>query len=386
MKIQKVMPPNFSGALNNKAVLRGLETIAEHGSTFAAATSFVMAVGVRPLAVGMTFGVDKENKEYASVNSLCSGVMKFLTAEAVALPIENAVKKIDKEPLKYLKKETVENLSSAGKTLSQSRDYKFATQFLKMGSGLVSAIPKTALTVALIPIVADKILKIGHSSKKENSLSGEKLKNGMENQKKPPVSLIEKTGSAKESEGFKMNNYASVFNPVSKTLNFKGNRAGILKGGVTEIMAKGTGKLLDSAHFQNFVKKFSKNDADIARNMSMATDLLLTGSFVYRTKKSEKIEEKRKNPLIYNNVISTGASLLFGYGLDNLIKKNTDKFIKKFREINKGDPKLEKYIEGINILRPTLAFAFVYYGLLPVVTTFLADKIDKFTKNDPKNA
>lgn len=43
--------PNFKGLGNNKLVLKGLEKIAEHGTTFVAATSLAMAVGVRPVAI-----------------------------------------------------------------------------------------------------------------------------------------------------------------------------------------------------------------------------------------------------------------------------------------------------------------------------------------------
>ena len=46
--------------------------------------------------------VKKENKQYATTNSIASGLIKFGMVEAIALPIENAVKKIDKNPEKYL--------------------------------------------------------------------------------------------------------------------------------------------------------------------------------------------------------------------------------------------------------------------------------------------
>ena len=42
---------NFRGMLNNKTLLKGLEKISEHGTSFAAGTSLVMALGVRPLAI-----------------------------------------------------------------------------------------------------------------------------------------------------------------------------------------------------------------------------------------------------------------------------------------------------------------------------------------------
>ena len=91
--------PSHKGLLNNKAVLKGLELISEHGSTFVAATTLAMAVGVRPIAINLTPNVKKENKQYATTNSIASGLIKFGMVEAIALPIENAVKKIDKKEL-----------------------------------------------------------------------------------------------------------------------------------------------------------------------------------------------------------------------------------------------------------------------------------------------
>ena len=85
----------FTSWMNNRVVLKGLEKISDHGTSFAAATSLVMSLGVRPLAIFATPGVERENKEYASVNSISSGLVKFGLVEAVALPVENAVKRID---------------------------------------------------------------------------------------------------------------------------------------------------------------------------------------------------------------------------------------------------------------------------------------------------
>ena len=90
--IQKTTP-SHKGLLNNKIVLKSLEAISEHGSTFVAATTLAMATGVRPIAINLTPNVKKENKQYATTNSIASGLIKFGMVEAIALPIENAIKK-----------------------------------------------------------------------------------------------------------------------------------------------------------------------------------------------------------------------------------------------------------------------------------------------------
>lgn len=345
--------PHFKGIWNNKAVLKGLETISDHGTTFVAATTLAMAVGARPLAIALTPDVKKENKQYAATNSIASGLIKFGMVEAIAIPVENALKKIDKTPERFLKPETIKNLQGNAKSLAESKSYKFGTQFLKQSTNFITAIPKAMLTVALIPVIMNKFFGKKKEEPKEN----------------------------KNTSDFIYNTYNPVFSDDFP--NIKGNLPSF-KGLITDKTAKGIGKLINTNTFQNAAKKFSPKDADIARNMSMATDLLLTASFIHRTTKNDKIEKERKNVLIYNNVISTGITLLGGVAIDKFIKKNTEGFIKKFSEINKNDPKLNKYIEGINILRPTMIFAVLYYGILPIFSTYISDKIDNIAQK--KNA
>ena len=55
-------------------------------------------------------------------------------------------------------------------------------------------------------------------------------------------------------------------------------------------------------------------------------------------------------------------------------------FVEKFKVLNINDPKVMKYIEGINILRPAIIFAGIYYGILPIFSTYLSEKIDKHIK------
>ncbi|MCD8024673.1 MAG: hypothetical protein LUE64_03990, partial [Candidatus Gastranaerophilales bacterium] len=159
MKVNNIKEctPAFSGALNNKAVLKGLEKISDHGASFVAGVSLCSAAFLRPAVISRTPNTDKENKRLASANSVASAVSKFIIAESVALPIENAVKRIDINPSDYLKKATINTLKTKGKDLNQSKNYRFATQLIKLGSGILSAVPKSVLTIALVPVIADNL-------------------------------------------------------------------------------------------------------------------------------------------------------------------------------------------------------------------------------------
>lgn len=326
---------NFTKLLSNKTLLKGLEKISEHGTSFSAGVSLIMPLTVRPMAIMSTPDVEMENKLYACANSIGSGLIKFALVEAVALPIENAVKKIDQNPAKYLKKSTIKNLGLPNTKLTEAKSYKLAAQIIKLGTGLVTAIPKSMLTIAVIPIIMDTMLTFT------------KAKKNLTEPKEPRLSI-----------------------KVSDNLSFK--------AGLHERLTRSTAKIFDIKAFQNFVRKYQSKEKDIAIHMTAGTDILLTGSFAHQTQKSKNIKENRKKALIYNNVISTAITLAVGYSLDSVAKTKSAGFLKKFSQINKNDPKLHKYIEGINIARPALIFAAIYYGILPMFSTYLAEKVDKY--------
>lgn len=314
---------NFKGALNNKTLLKGLGFISEHSASFSAGVAFASAIVLRPFVISKIPNTKKENKDYLSASSISSGLVKLGIVEAIALPIEGAIKKIDKNPKEFLKKETIDVFSKNADELAKSQDYKFATQVIKTGAGLLSAIPKSVFTVALLPIIVDKIAKLkkeGKPEKKENKIS------------------------------------------------FKG---------LSEKIAKGIGGVLDNQKVQKFTQKHSYNSQNIARNTAIATDVLLASLYSQQVKKSKKIDDKKKNVLIANEVISTGACVVAGTGIDELVKKQSEGFVEKFKEANKNDPKILKYIEGINIIRPAIIFALIYYGALPFISGYFADKTDE---------
>lgn len=341
MKINKFNnSQSFKGVLNNKYLLKGLEKVADHSTTFIAATTLAMAVGVRPLSIALTPKVEKENKQYAIANSIASGLVKFAMVEAIALPIEKAVKNIDKNPSNYLSKETISVLKGRANNLKEAKNYKVLTQFFKLAAGFITAIPKSMITVALIPVLMKKFFK------QKSNVQENKYKN------------------------LKNENVSPVFRSINKEVSFK--------GGYSQTLTSGISKVMNNKNIHKLISNHNFNDVNLARNMSVATDVLLTTSAVVGTMKNKKINEERKKPLIFNNIISTAITLIAGCGIDKLAQKGSKSLIDKFSEVNKNDPKLYKYIQGINIIRPTLIFAAVYYGLLPMLTTYSADKLNKF--------
>lgn len=308
--------PKFQGVYNNKMLLGGLEFVSQHSASFIAGTTLLSSTLLRPLAINSVPNVDKENKKILTSESVSSGLTKFVLAEAIAIPVEEAIKHIDKNKEKFLNKNTLENLSPEA--------YKFLTQAIKLGSNFVSAIPKSLIGVALIPVVNDFLFNSEKNQEKKQS---------------PQIPF---------------------------------------KGKMTDISAKAVSKIINNESVQKIANKFKDNDKNLAKNISVATDILLCSSSVLSTKKSKKIDKEKKKPLILNKVVSTAISLLAGYKIDEGVQKLSKNSIDKFIKANINNPKLSKYIDGINILRPTVIFALLYYMMIPAISTFASDKIGKY--------
>ena len=314
---------------NNKFFKKGLEFAANNGALFTATASLALSTVARPLAIMSTPNTDIENKRYACAKSLASSAAGYLLMLCASMPVAAAIKKIDKRPSKYLRQTTVENLKNGFESLQKSKSYNFATQLFKLGLGFVIAVPKSIMTCALIPPFMEKVF-----AKKAN-----------------------------KKDDLKNTSYST------KNVSF----TGAYDAGV-ENLSRSIGKIIDTSAVQNMSKKF--HNTNFEQHIMSLTDTLITGTFIHQTAKSKKIEQNRKKPLIYNTAISTGLCIAGGYALNSAIKKSFDKFVDEFSKANKNSPKLEKYIEGLKIAKPTLILGGIYYIAIPLISTFLADRAD----------
>ncbi|MCI1273089.1 MAG: hypothetical protein LKG27_01490 [Clostridiaceae bacterium] len=318
MKVDKCNTVSFTGIYNSKILKKGLEFSAQNGALFAAGASLVMSAVARPAVILATPKTDKENKKLACAKSISSSVVGYLLMLGASLPVARAIKKIDKNPEKYLKASTIKALKGSEKNLAKSKGYIFATQLFKLGLGFLVAVPKSVMVCALIPPILSKM--------------------------------------------FDKNVHIDQPQFSGKSPAFKG-------------LPKHIGRAIDSSFVKKLTDKFK--DSNFAMHIMALTDALATFAFMHQTKKSKHIEQSRKKTLIYNSAISTGLSIAGGYVLDSALNKPTEKFIKKFSEINKDDKKLDKYVEGIKIAKPILILGGIYYLVIPFISTFLADRAGK---------
>ena len=69
------------------------------------------------------------------------------------------------------------------------------------------------------------------------------------------------------------------------------------------------------------------------------------------------------------------------YLIDSLTKKPTEKFVENFTRVNKNSPKLNTYLEGIRVAKPLIILGAMYYIVIPLLSTFFADKFAKTNKD-----
>jgi len=312
---------NFNGFLNSKLLTKSLEFAADNGALFSAGTGVILSTFARPVAILATPNAEKENKQYACAKSISSSLINFGVMLAASTPVAIAMSKIDTNPQKYLKEATIKTLKGAEQHLTHSKKYSFASQLFKLGLGFVIAAPKSILSSNLIPPIMSKLFP-NHNLKKSDN----------------------------------------------KDISFTGIQP-------TEKLAKGIGKIIDTKPLQKIADKFHNSNFEL--HIMNLTDVMATGTFIATTAKNGNIKENRKKPLMYNAAISTGLSIAGGYTLNKLLEKPTKKFIKKFVEVNKDSKNLHKYIEGIHIAKAALLLGGIYYIIIPIISTFISDKIDK---------
>ncbi|MBE7711026.1 MAG: hypothetical protein E7Z92_02670 [Cyanobacteria bacterium SIG31] len=319
---------SFAGLWDSKVLKKGLEFAAKNGTLFAGTTSLVFSTTVRPIAILATPKTDKKNKQVACAKSISSTAIGYFMMLAFSLPLAKSIKNIDKNPDKYLTKEAISSLKNGASSLKESKVYSLATQLFKLGLGFIIAVPKAILTAATTPFILNIFIK---ENAENNDIKDKKQVNN---------------------------------------LTFKGN----------DKLSKGISKILNKKTIQEFSNKYK--DSNFPMHIIAATDSLTTATFIYQTAKNKKLEEKDKKPLIYNSAISTGLSIITSYFIDKITENPAKKFIEKFKLANKNDKKLPEYLEGIKIAKPILIMAVVYYIIIPVLSTFAADRIDSVKKKN----
>lgn len=311
---------SFNGFYNSNTLKKILSFAENNGALFTSSTALILSATLRPLSIMATPKTDAENKKIACSKAITSTLLDFIITFAISAPIARAVKNINKNPQKYLKKETIENLSSDVQNLKDSKAYAFAGHLFKLGIGIAIAAPKAILNLVGMPYISNIIFKT-------DDINQTSLEN----------------------------------------INFKGKK--------NDKLASLIGKIIDKKSVQKFSKKNA--ESNFPMHINAIKDALTTGVFVAGVSKSNKIKDDRKSPLINNSLIGTFLSIISGYIIDSATKKPAEKFTKNLTEANKSNPDLKKYINGFKIAKPVIILGTMYYAVIPLISTFFGERIKK---------
>jgi len=314
---------NFGGNIYTSPLLKKAAMFAQNNSAlFCAGVSLGLSAVARPSAILLTPETDRENKKYAASKSIASSLTGYLLMALISTPFANAIENINSNPEKFLNTRTIENLQGNSKSLCASRQYQFMTQLFKLGLGLLIAIPKSNLTSFLIP----KIMKFFPKNKEDKKEEGISFKGKLQDKMRDKLSST-----------------------LANVINFK--------------------------PLQKTAQKFQ--NINFEQGFMFLSDFALTAAFIKKTENNDKIEEKRKKPLIYNSLLSTLFSTFSSFGVNKLIDGKFQNFVEEFKKQNKdmAQNELEKCVSGLNIVKLALISGGIYYIIIPVISTFLSDKL-----------
>lgn len=349
---------SFNGFWNSKGMKKALSFAADSGALFAATTTLAFSSVARPLAILAAPQTDKENKKVACAKSWASSITEFGLTLALSIPIVNGIKKITKDPKKFLKAESIKNLKDGAEGLKESKAYNLATQMFKLGLGLAVAAPKAILTTIGMPYILEYVFGEKPPEEKPEKFELDEL----------VEEFVDRAdGHDDPNKGVELDDNESF-----KTPNFEGKSP-------SDWIAKGIGKILDNKSYQKFSTK--NKDSNFPMHIVALKDAITTGMFIHETNKSKKIKEERKLAVMYNAFISTGLSISSSYIVDKLTEKPAQKIADKIKQANANDPNVQKYLDGFKIAKPIIIVALVYYLIIPFISTFLAERAEKSNKS-----
>lgn len=363
---------SFGGLASNKVFKKILEKSADNGALCSAAAMLLACCVLRPVSIMASENVEKENRMIAATKSIASGIIGFVLMFLVSKPIEHAIKKINVNPEKYLDKKAMDKLlQGSAKNVEDSKVYNIATRFFKSGADIITAAPKGSLTIILIPPLLNVIFKKERKKKQDLNLPSSNLLI----QHKPQVNDVEDYAEQKHYVFFK--------GKKNNNVSFKGNAVVKVYDNFIEKLAQKFAKALNSEKVQNLAERLK--DISVENHVMAISGTIVSTFYVINTMISKKIEEYRKEPLIYNAIISWAISNLGAYTIDGVLNKRLKSFEKHYKEVNKNETNIKKQIRGIKILKSALIFGTMYRWVTPWISTILAEKVWN-KKHEKQNA
>ena len=353
---------------------------------FSALYALALVCILRPAAI-MALPTEKKNKDdkkYAAAHSIASGLIGYAIATALFDPIKSAANKIAKDPTKFVHKNA--------EYLKDPVKMSIAKTYIKMLPEALVALPRAAVTVALIPPILKHVFGWEKKSKADKTIGNPILQdyaliNFKSSDMKQKKVIQNFTGESQKSAPT-FTGTVSVGTEVAKSNFFKPvkeffkpmlNAHKLFMDKVTTGMAHVFGKTLETNGAKKIVNwavtKDGKENKKLIQHLTVLTSLVLSGSYVKKTLENKKLDEHKRNTLAINQAAIAILSTILGYATNEMADKKVNEFIKKFEKINAGDPHLTTYVKGIRAAVPLVIFGTIYRFIAPVFVTPFANKL-----------
>lgn len=161
------------------------------------------------------------------------------------------------------------------------------------------------------------------------------------------------------------------------------------KGGVydklTDTLAKGIGKVVDTKGFSNLSHGLGKSKRYLP-HLIAAESLWLSTFYVLGAMKNNKISKEQKKTEVYYQGLVTAFSAIGAYTLDSVVNKGINNFAKTFEKVNPAMDKtmMHNSLNGLKNLKSLVVFATIYRFIGPVLLNPIANKITGRKKGDKK--
>lgn len=369
----------------SEGVKKFLVLASESQIVFSAIFAAGLACVMRPAAIMSLPGKkNKDDKKYASAHSIASGLIGYATSLVISSPIAAAVKKLEKDPKKYIGK-NFEYLGQNAETgVLNGKPFKTATKYLNMVPEAIFAVPKAIITVSLIPPILKYVF--GWEKKKPATTPKGTMMT-------PDYSALNfKSADAAKKKVFQNFMGGNVQQDSKKTVAFTGAQPTkskffdplkslfapfkALSGKITDQIAYGLGKVISHDRFKNVVDKTEKSKVDVVKHISALISIIISSMYMKKTLENDQLEPEKRTTLAINQGIVCGLSTILGYSFDKAVDRPVKEFTKKFLERNVVDADLAaKYADGIKAASSMMIFGMMYRFIAPVLVTPIANAI-----------
>lgn len=380
----------FGGKLaTSKTFNKFLDIITKNSLLADALIALGFTAVLRPATIYAIPSKDKETRKknnYQVAHSVATGLLGLGTTLAVSTPISRGIAKLLEHPENYLNKGVLKITKDNKEAIKQTANRFHQPIFLPV---------RAILTIMLVPPIL-KMLGLSKASKTPNLSPSDKAKidysfmsfKGSDKKMfKNFVSInssfekaeknLKKENASKSKPSFKGIPFNKLGKEAAKVIDKTGNT-------VTENIAKGVGKIIDTEKFQKFINWFS--GTNYIPHLIAGESAILSSFYMIQSGRSNKIEKDQKLPMILNQGITALVCGAAAYTVDNMVFGSLKKYQEVYKKLNPTmDMKLlENRTKAIKMLGPLVIFTALYRFIGPVVVTpvanWLSEKIQPHKK------